>query len=149
MTFLFLLAVTVFSFVFGLTALSGTLQEEIEAAYKVLVIGGHQYDKDYLKDRTPQYVIVLVLLISLVVSGNFLFKEFSTMNAIKQQEANTRRNDIYNQGMQAAENGVPDSACPFRQSGGKYASNSPDERAWLEGWIAKTSEINKAKKVQQ
>jgi hypothetical protein len=65
------------------------------------------------------------------------------------RRAEVRYQEIYQQGMAAAEAGIPDTACPFRQSGGKYASNSPDERKWLEGWIAKTTEINKAKKVQQ
>lgn len=142
---LFLLILTAFFFVFGGTWFLATVWEELEAAYKVLVVGGHQYDKDYLKDRMPQYIIAVVLLAGLVFSGNALLKDFASMNAINQQEADARRNEIYNQGMAAAEAGIPDTACPYRQSGGRYASNSPDERAWLEGWIAKTSEINKAK----
>ena len=83
-----------------------------------------------------------------LAAGNGVLKGIAIGSAIRKEASDKRYNDIYNQGMQAAENGIPDSACPFRQSGGKYASNSPDERAWLEGWIAKTTEMNKAKGKQ-
>jgi hypothetical protein len=57
-----------------------------------------------------------------------------------------RYQEIYQQGMTAAENEIPDSACPYRKSGGKHASNSPDERKWLEGWTAKKIQMNKGTK---
>ena len=72
--------------------------------------------------------------------------EIQRRHAEAERKENERNQEIYNQGMDAAENGIPDSACPYQKYGGKYASESPDARKWLEGWIAKKTQMNKEQK---
>jgi hypothetical protein len=86
---------------------------------------------------------ILASLIFYPICG-FYFMGRNCDENIRRKEA--RYQEIYQQGMTAAENGIPDSACPFRKSGGKYATSSPDERKWLEGWTAKKIQMNKEQK---
>jgi len=81
-------------------------------------------------------VAIMLCIISAVYFGTRNIDEDNRRKEARYQE-------IYQQGMTAAENGIPDSACPFRKSGGKYATSSPDERKWLEGWTAKKIQMNK------
>jgi hypothetical protein len=84
-------------------------------------------------------VAIVLCIISAVYFGTRNIEEDNRRREARYQE-------IYQQGMTAAENGIPDSACPFRKSGGKYATSSPDERKWLEGWTAKKIQMNKEQK---
>jgi hypothetical protein len=112
----------------------------------------HEFYLKHLRNRRddevskPWIYFGVYLLVSLILYTfcGFYFMGQNADEDNRRKEA--RYQEIYQQGMTAAENGIPDSACPFRKSGGKYASSSPDERKWLEGWTAKKIQMNKEQK---
>jgi hypothetical protein len=100
-------------------------------------------EKVGLKDGAALYAVAVFIFIGFLASGASVVRQKTVQEQEWQAEADARYKEIYNQGMQAAEAGIPETACPYRKHGGKYYEWSPNDQAWLEGWIAKTAEMNK------